>query len=102
MANVTPVSRRVSNIEALEGVARFLRSGEIRHLPVELRAEAEGIRSLVMAAALRGLAEGGMSPWPASAARPQPGPGASFGDVIRALTGDRADEDSGLTAGDEP
>jgi hypothetical protein len=95
------LSRTLTNAEVLEQVARFLRTGDLRHLPAELRGEAEGIRSFVMREAMAAILSG-PPPWPASAARPHPGPSASFGEEVRALLCDRADEDSGLTVGDEP
>lgn len=96
---VTP-SRRLTNVQVLEAVARFAVTGNPRHLPRELRHEADGIRALLMREALAG--ELNAPPWPASAARPHPGPGAPFADEVRAVLGDRADEDSGMTAGDAP
>lgn len=92
----TGYPRRLSNAEALEGVQQFLRTGDKRCLPLELRPEAEAIRASVMAMAMATLTEP-PPPWPASAARPHPGPGASFGAEVRAVLGDRADDDSGLT-----
>lgn len=92
--------RRLTNAQAMEAVARFLRTGNPRHLPRELRREADGIRALIIREALAGSLI--TPPWPVNAARPHPGPDASFGDEIRALVGDRADDDSGLTDGDEP
>jgi hypothetical protein len=84
--------RTLTNIEVLERVARFLRTGDRRHLPPALRPEAEGIAALIVQAAASGPV-----PWPAGAARPQPGPGTSFTEMVRALAGDeRADADSGL------
>jgi hypothetical protein len=84
--------RTLSNIEVMERVTRFLRTGDASHLPSALRGEAEGIRSLASAAA---SVPG--QPWPTGAAKTHPGPGASATEVIRALTGDdRADADSGL------
>lgn len=89
--------RPLTNQDVWEAVARFMVTGNPSHLPLELRREAEGIRQLLLAVAMAGP-----PPWLASAARPHPGPGASFADEIRAVLGDRADADSGLTAGEAP
>jgi hypothetical protein len=83
---------QLTNIEVIERVARFLRTGDVCHLPPALRGEAESI----VATCVAGLAAV-VQPWPAGAARPEPGSGASIGEIVRALTGDeRADADSGL------
>lgn len=83
--------RRLTNAQVIERVFRFLETGDVRHLPPALRGEADGIAAAVMAA------QRGPAPrWPSGAARPDPGPGAPIGEVLRALTGDRADADSGL------
>jgi hypothetical protein len=98
LSNTRRTRRPLSNIEVLERVADFLRTGDKRHLPPELRGEAEGIVALVMRAAA-----GPPPSWPASAAHPQPGPCASLGEQLRALVGDElADAGSGMTAGEQP
>jgi hypothetical protein len=82
----------LTNIEVMERVARFLRTGDVRHLPPALRREAEVIVAMCAAA----LATGN-KPWPAGAARPEPRPDASIGELVRALAGDeRANASSGL------
>jgi hypothetical protein len=83
----------LTNIEVMERVTRFLRTGDARHLPPALRREAEGIFALAVRSVMRS-----MPPWPAGAAQPDPGPRATLGEILRALTGDeRADADSGLS-----
>jgi hypothetical protein len=83
---------QLTNIEVIERVALYLRTGDVRHLPKALRGEAAGI--LTLCAAVMATDE---QPWPAAAAQPDPGPGASIGQIVRALTADeRADADSGL------
>jgi hypothetical protein len=93
LSNTRRIRRReLSNVEAIERVERFLRTLDRRHLPPELQGEAEGILAFVIAAGRRPL-----PPWPASAARPDPGRGASISETLRALTGDEhADAPSGL------
>jgi hypothetical protein len=82
----------LTNIEVMERVARFLRTGDVRHLPPALRREAEGIFALAMRSLM-----GSMLPWPAGAAQPDPGPRATLCEIVRALAGDeRADADSGF------
>jgi hypothetical protein len=90
--------RTLTNAEALEAVVRFLRTGNARHLPPALRPEAEGI----LATVVRAMA-GPPLPWPSGTAQPDPGPGATFAALLRALVGDeRADADSGLLDDDDP
>jgi hypothetical protein len=57
----------LTNIEVMERVARFLRTGDVRHLPPALRHEAEGIVAMCAAALATGK-----KPWPAGAAQPEP------------------------------
>jgi len=87
--------RRLTNAEVFERVALFLRTGDKRHLPPALRPEAEGILAMAVESA-RSILRDGMPPWPGSAAGQDPGPGAPVGEMLRALTGPRADEDSGF------
>jgi hypothetical protein len=85
----------LTNIDVLERVARFMRTGDVCHLPPALRGEADSIVAMCVAGLVVAV-----QPWPAGAAGaagPEPGPGASMGEIVRALTGDeRADADSGL------
>jgi hypothetical protein len=90
--NTHRARRPLTNIEVIERVARFLRTRDVRHLPPALRGEAEGIAAMCAAA----LATGN-KPWPAGAARPEPRPDASVGELVRALAGDeRANASGGL------
>ncbi len=79
-------TRRLTNGEVIGRVARFLRTGDRHHLPPALRPEADGIRAL----ALHVLLTEEIPAWPVGAARPDPGPGASIGDLVRAMVGDEA------------
>ncbi len=94
-SNTRKTRPALTNIEVIERVAAFLRTGDARHLPPGLRHEAEGI----MALAVRHAAMPGR-PWPPGAAHPHPGPGASAVEIILALVGDRADDDSSLEDGE--
>jgi hypothetical protein len=88
-------TRTLSNLELLEAVARFLKTGRVKYLPPALRHEAAFIMAAV--AEMRARPE---PPWPSGAARPRPAPDATFAEAVRALVGDaKADEDSGVEGG---
>jgi hypothetical protein len=92
LSNTRKTGRTLSNLEVLEAVARFIKTGNPKHLPPALRPEADGIRARV--AALRSRPE---PPWPDHAARPRPAPDATFSEAVRALVGDqKADASSGI------
>ena len=97
VSNTRRTRRQLSNVQVFERVERFMRTGDRRHLPPALRAEADAIAATLVATA---VAHGGvMPPWPRSAVGPDPGPDAPIGDVVRALAGNaKADALSGFEA----
>jgi hypothetical protein len=92
------IPRRLTNVEVLEAVEKFVRTGNPGHLPPRLRREADAIFAFAMEGAVQYIANGGLGPWPESAVGANPGPGASIGEIVRALIGDRADDESEFTA----
>lgn len=78
--------RTLTNAQVWEAVAAFMATGNAGYLPLEFRREAEGIRQLLLA-----VAAAGPPPMP-------PGLGRPFSENVRAVLGDRADVDSGLSS----
>ena len=87
--------KKLTNAEVWAAIERFARTRDPRHLPVEMQPEAEGILHYLeaMPAHIQVI---GAPPWPGPGQEPQPG--VPLEQAVRALTGDRADEDSGLTS----
>jgi hypothetical protein len=84
---IRPGPRRLTNAEVWEKVSRFFETGEIRHLPPQLRPEAAGILNVLLEAAARGK-----PPWPGPG--PELGPEVPLAECARILMGDRADAES--------
>jgi hypothetical protein len=86
--------RRLTNAQVWAAIEKFARTRDPLHLPVEMRPEADGILAYLSAMAER-FQVIGAPPWPGPGEEPPHG--VPLEQVVRALTGAHADEDSEFT-----